>query len=78
MARKKELTLETEKTVKKENYIKELAKKLAKEKTALRNLQKEETDKQKKWKQDGHYACKQTASIHVAAYDDIHAGTGCL
>ncbi|MBB1096307.1 hypothetical protein LTY36_08100 [Limosilactobacillus agrestis] len=46
MARKKELTLETEKTVKKENYIKELAKKLAKEKTALRNLQKEETDKQ--------------------------------
>lgn len=32
MARKKELTLETEKTAKKQNYIKELAKKLAKEK----------------------------------------------
>ncbi|MCR1878597.1 hypothetical protein [Limosilactobacillus reuteri] len=46
MARKKELTLETEKTAKKQNYIKELAKKLAKEKSELRDLQKEETDKQ--------------------------------
>ena len=37
MARKKELTLETEKTAKKQNYIKELAKKLAKEKSELRD-----------------------------------------